>query len=301
MRLALLIFRQYKMNTPTWPSELTSNYPLVDIGINLSHKSFSRKLSSVLQRSTNANVTTLVITGTSVAGSQKALALCERKEEHGVTLYCTAGVHPHDASHCNVATIDTLHRLLKNPLVKAVGEAGLDYNRMFTPKDVQLHWFEEQVKLAIKVKKPMFLHEREAHHDFVRILTKYQGQLPLVVVHCFTGTAEEAAAYVKMGFYLGFTGYVAKVERGAEARKILASGVVPLERIMIESDGPFMMPTIARKIRYLNILDLQCNEPCTLPLVVSAIAESLGRTVDEVAEAVSANSFRFFGISFPRV
>lgn len=136
----------------------------------------------------------------------------------------------------------TLESLASKSKVVAIGECGLDFNRMYSPQDVQELWFEEQLKLAIKLKKPLFLHERDAHESFLKILNKYKGQLPPAVVHCFTGTKEEVEKYLELGFYIGFTGVICNKKRGKHLRDIISSKLIPLSRIMIETDAPFMTP-----------------------------------------------------------
>ncbi len=128
-------------------------------------------------------------------------------------LYCTVGVHPHDAKSFNKTTITAMKQLLTNRYAVAVGETGLDYNRNFSSKEDQQKAFRAQIELACELNMPVFLHEREAHSDLVAILVDIGiERLPPIVVHCFTGTSEEAHVYLKMGFYLGFTGtFIKKV------------------------------------------------------------------------------------------
>lgn len=124
------------------------------------------------------------------------------------TLYSTAGVHPHDAkSWIAEETYEQIKDIAQNNVeCVAIGECGLDYNRNFSPQDVQREVFEKQVQIAIELKKPLFVHERDAHEDLVAILGKYHGKLPPTVIHCFTGTSTEAKRYIEMGFYIGLTG-----------------------------------------------------------------------------------------------
>jgi len=121
--------------------------------------------------------------------------------------FCTiAGVHPHDAKTWTEECYETLKELIGNPECVAVGECGLDFNRNFSPQDVQLRVFEEQVRLACELRKPLFLHERDAHEDMVRILEAHKDKLPPAVLHCFTGTSAQVQKYIDMGLYIGLTG-----------------------------------------------------------------------------------------------
>ncbi|KAK0393077.1 hypothetical protein QR680_000044 [Steinernema hermaphroditum] len=177
-------------------------YKLVDIGANLAHPSFERDYSDVLARARKAGLKKIIVTGCSVKSSTVA---GEKAQEHPGFLYCTAGVHPHDAKTFNEETIYQLRELLKKDNCVAVGECGLDFNRNFSSREDQLHAFEQQLILACELQKPLFIHEREASVDMVKLLKKHSGRLPPAVIHCFTGTAEEAQAYIDMGLYIGLT------------------------------------------------------------------------------------------------
>lgn len=209
---------------------LKSPKPIVDIGINLTHKNFQKDIEEILKRSKESNVTRLIITGTSELYSKNALEFIEYMKESPVSLYFTAGVHPHDVKNCNEKTIPFLKELSKHKKCIAIGECGLDFDRNFSdPKD-QEFWFEQQIKLAEELKLPLFLHERSAHKKFIEILSKYKVK---ACVHCFTGTKDELELYLKLGYYFGITGWVADERRGTELEKIISK--IPLNRLMIET------------------------------------------------------------------
>lgn len=209
--------------------------PLIDIGVNLMHRSFHQDREQIVERAAEKGVSPLVITGTSVRNSTEAARYAAR---YPGQLYATAGVHPHDAKSCNSQTIAQLKALAVLPQVVAIGECGLDYNRDFSPRDVQREWFAKQIRLAIELQLPLFLHEREAFADFMAIL-KEQGA-PKAVVHCFTGTRAELAAYLDMGLYIGITGWICDERRGKHLQQLVRS--IPLDRLMIETDAPFLTP-----------------------------------------------------------
>ena len=150
------------------------------------------------------------------------------------------------------------------------------------------------MELACKLGKPLFLHEREAHTSLLRVLARFEGRLPPVLIHCFTGTEAEAAKYVELGFFVGVTGFVCKRERGRELRELLKKGAVPLARLVLETDSPFMIPPLPSR-GYAG-LDQRSrdNEPCTLPLVAKAVAELYGVSEIEVAERTTANAVGLF-------
>jgi TatD DNase family protein len=272
---------------------MASPLPIIDIGANLNNSRYKRDLNTVLRRSQEANVTRIIITGTSLPNSKEGLELCQNTQNSPVELYCTVGVHPHDAKHCNNDTIETMRRLVTSGgnKVVSIGETGLDFNRNYSPQDVQIEWFDKQVGLACELGLPLFLHEREAHKAFITIMEKHSngGKLPIdAVVHCFTGTEEEAKVYVNKGYYLGFTGVICQYERGKPLREIITN-VVPLERILIETDCPFMLPSNKFRDQYGGR-----NEPCLLPFVVKTLAECKNVSEEHVARVVTENTLKFF-------
>lgn len=259
---------------------------LIDIGVNLMHRSFHHDRDEVVQRAAEAGVTPLVLTGTSVRNSVDAARYAGR---FAGKLYSTAGIHPHDAKSCNAETISKLRELAALPQVVAIGECGLDYNRDFSPRDVQRKWFIEQVGLAVELNMPLFLHERDAHHDFVSIMKEHKQGIERAVVHCFTGSAGELRTYLEMGMYIGITGWICDERRGKHLRELVRS--IPLDRLMIETDAPFLTP------RDLPVKPKDGrNEPAYLPHVLQAVAQCLKMPIEKVAEETTATAKRFFGV-----
>lgn len=169
---------------------------LIDIGVNLTNDSFAQKHEAVLQRAYDAGVCQLVLTGTSVEGSEQALQLCRQWDESGERLFATAGIHPHSASEWNGDSATCLRDLLGQPQVKAVGECGLDFNRNFSPRPQQEKVLHEHLALAVELQLPVFLHERDAHQRLLDILKDYRDHLPAAVVHCFTGERQALFGYL---------------------------------------------------------------------------------------------------------
>lgn len=259
---------------------------LVDIGINLIHRSFDHDRKELINRAIAANVTQMVITGTNLATSRKAQHLAS---EYPKVLYSTAGIHPHNARECDERTISILTGLAKHKEVVAIGECGLDYNRDFSPRPVQDKWFEAQIELACQLKKPLFLHERDAYNRFVEILKGYQNQLTYAVVHCFTGNAQELMTYLDMGLYIGITGWVCDERRGTHLRELVRK--IPLDKLMVETDAPFLTP------RDLNPKPKDNrNEPSYLPHILKTIAKCLNKPYEEVALATTNNAKMFFAL-----
>ncbi len=261
--------------------------PLVDIGANLTNKAFRTDLSAVLARAAAAGVTRTVVTGTSVAESEDAEELAA---EHPETLWSTAGVHPHNAKNCDEFSLQRIRDLADKPKVSAIGECGLDFNRDFSPRPDQRHWFEEQVKLAAELQMPLFVHERDAWEALLEILDRHRGDLGDVVVHCFTGEEPALDAYLERGFHIGITGWICDERRGKRLRELVRK--IPLDRLMLETDSPYLfprnMPDKPKKGR---------NEPAFLVHVLETVAACLGQDVSAVAAVTTANAERFFGLT----
>jgi TatD DNase family protein len=262
------------------------SFPFVDIGINLAHDSYDADRSAVIERARAAGVTRMIVTGSTLASSRAALALA--REWPGV-LYATAGVHPHHATDIDATHRTAFRELLAQPEVVAAGECGLDYFRDYSPRDAQERAFRLQVELAIDARRPLFLHQRDAHDDFVRILGDYSRDLPPAVAHCFTGTAEEAEAYVAMGLYVGITGWICDERRGLHLVDVVRR--IPADRLMIETDGPYLLPRdLHSKPKSRR------NEPMYLPHIAAAIAAARGESVETLARSTTANASRFFAL-----
>lgn len=259
---------------------------IIDIGVNLTNRSFHKDREEVLARAEAEGVTPLIITGTSVAGSQEA---ARYSELYPGKLYSTAGVHPHDVKECGEGTLERLRELAALPQVVAIGECGLDYNRDFSPRDVQRHWFREQVRLAEEIGMPLFLHERDAHADFAAIMREHPAMIAKSVVHCFTGTGEELHAYLGMGFHIGITGWICDERRGQHLRELVKD--IPLDRLMIETDAPYLTPRDMRP----KPKDGR-NEPAFLTHIVKVVASCMNRDEEEVARATFETTKAFFHI-----
>lgn len=262
---------------------------LIDIGANLTSSRFAEDLAQVLERARGTGLEHILVTGTSESASGEALALAR---QYPGFLSCTAGVHPHDAKHWRADSAELLTRLAASPEVVAMGECGLDYNRDFSPRDQQRACFEAQLALAAELNKPVFLHQRDAHQDFMALLKKHRDQLPGAVVHCFTGTREELDDYLELGCHIGITGWLCDRKRGAQLREMVRA--IPIERLMIETDAPYLTPhNLEHKPKGNR------NEPAFLPAVLAMLAESTGYSEARLAAQTRENTRRFFGLRSP--
>ena len=260
---------------------------LIDIGANLTHDSFDADRDEVLQAAHAVGVAQLVVTGASENGSGEAAALAR---QHPGTLYATAGVHPHHANDWTSETAHTLRDLLARPEVVSAGECGLDYFRNFSTPAQQADAFEKQLELAVDAAKPVFLHQRDAHDEFLEILDAALPRLTRAVAHCFTGEARELDDYIERGLYVGITGWICDERRGAHLLELVPR--IPRDRLMIETDAPYLLPrTLKPRPKSRR------NEPRYLPEVLRVVAGALGRDEQAVAQMTTDNAVRFFDLA----
>ena len=259
---------------------------LVDIGANLTHDSFDEDRNEVLAAAKAAGVEKIVLTGSSVQSSLAAVELATHAPDF---LYATAGMHPHHASDYDDDAHETFEKLVADGAVVAVGECGLDYFRNFSPVDAQREAFQRQLDLAVDSGLPVFLHERDAHEDYVAILGPMMSGISRAVAHCFTGTEDQLRTYVDLGLYIGITGWICDERRGSHLQDIVA--MIPPDRLMIETDAPYLLPR-SLKPRPKS----RRNEPKYLPEVLRVISQSTGRSEKELAAATYDNTCRFFDI-----
>lgn len=286
------------------------NLIVIDVGANLTNKKYGRDLDSVVQRAKDAGVQKIMVTGTSVKNSKEALRLTRL---YPGTIYSTAGVHPHDAK--SMLEDDMWQELLTTadaPECVAIGECGLNYSKDFSEPHVQREVFTRQVGIACDLRKPIIVHEKEAQDDVLTILDSFGTRLPPVVIHSFTGTVEQGTKYLEKGYYIGITGYLCKDKSDGGIRKLLADQLLPLDRLLVETDSPFMYPNMRasklppdvkdslteRSMMFVNrYCTFQRNEPCALPAIVELIAGFLGQKPEEVALATAFNALKLFGLS----
>jgi TatD DNase family protein len=262
---------------------------LIDIGANLSHESFRRDLDAVIQRAQVAGVAQIVITG---ASEEESAAASEIARTRPGVLFATAGLHPHLARDWREETEQVLRELAVRPEVVAVGEAGLDFNRDFSPRERQARVFEAQLGIAADLGLPAFMHERDAHEKFVEILKPIRQDLGNAVIHCFTGSAEELDAYLDLDLHVGVTGWICDERRGQHLRKLAKR--IPLDRLMLETDAPYLLPRdLKPKPKSRR------NEPMHLRHILETVARCRGMSAEELAEATTQTSRRFFGIPDP--
>ncbi len=261
-------------------------HELVDIGANLAHDSFDDDRGTVLAEAAAAGVAQIIVTGSSDESNVRALELANA---HPGVLYSTAGVHPHHASEYTDDSDAMIRKLAAEPRCVAIGECGLDYFRNFSPRDAQLEAFQAQLNIAAETGLPVFLHQRDAHDDFVEVLEPMLPKLSRAVAHCFTGEGESLREYLAMDLYIGITGWICDERRGKHLHDIV--DVIPDDKLMIETDAPYLLP------RSLNPKpSSRRNEPKYLPEVLRVLAEARGQDEARVAAASTATARHFFGL-----
>ena len=261
-------------------------YSLIDIGANLTHDSFADDLDDVLARAAAVGVERMVVTGSSDQGNIDAAELADAYPRR---LYATAGVHPHHAADYTDASDELIRSLTIRKSVVAVGECGLDYFRDFSPRDAQVEAFRSQLDIAADTRMPVFLHQRDAHDDFVRILQPVLPKIPRAVAHCFTGDAGELRDYLELGLYIGITGWICDERRGLHLKDIV--GEIPDDRLLIETDAPYLLPrTLTPKP------ETRRTEPFHMPEVLRVLAKARGQEPGHVAAITTANAIRCFDL-----
>lgn len=257
---------------------------MIDIGVNLTSSRFEKDRQCIIDRAVAVGIKGLLVTGTNIENSCQASALCELYPHY---LQCTAGVHPHDADTVNANYLKQIYDLAKKPWVKAIGECGLDFNRLFSSEVQQLRVFSEQVQLAHQVQLPLFLHQRDAFDPWFDILQPYCDSIPAMVSHCFTGDLAQLKKCLDAGMYIGITGWLCDERRGQTLRDIVR--YIPLDRLMIETDAPYLLPrTIKPKPKSSR------NEPCYLEYIVQSLVAVTQYSAQQIITSTEENSRKVF-------
>ncbi len=262
---------------------------LIDTHVHLDMSHFDADREDVIRRAQAAGVTQMITIGVTVNTSRAAVELADRHE----AIYAAVGIHPHDARNWDTQTARILRGLAAHPKVVAIGEIGLDYYRDRSPRDVQRRVFRDQLALAGELGKPVIIHDREAHKDVLRILSDRAAAAgpdgKAGVLHCFSGDRRMAEELIALGFFLGFDGPV--TYKNAHRQREMV-GLLPAERLLVETDAPFLTPHPYRGKR---------NEPAHVRLVAEALASARQTNPVDVARRTTANARRLFGLPSPRV
>ena len=262
---------------------------MIDIGANLAHESFHPDLEAVLQRAWDAGLERIIVTGSCKDSARQALNLARRYPQR---LFATAGLHPHHAAQWSADYERIIRELAADPGLVSLGECGLDYFRNISEPAAQRRAFEAQIGIAIDLGRPLFLHQRDAHTDFLSMIRQHRQDLGNVCVHCFTDTLEAAEDYLALDCHIGITGWICDERRGGHLKSVVPR--IPQDRLMVETDAPYLLPrNIPRPLRPRNA---RRNEPAFLPYVVQMIADARGQTPDTIADITRDNARRFFNL-----
>ena len=274
-------------------SELkTKKYEIMDADANLTHPKLLEEIDVHMQRAKDVGVCGFIVPGTTVKSSLLAHSLS--KQFSGI--FPTLGIHPYSAAE-ELGEVAALKAHIQDGDLNffAIGECGLDYTEGFPSKDAQLEVFRPQVQLAVATGMPLFLHERLAFDDFVRVLDEYRPAPERVLIHCFTGNSAELAEYVARGYYISLSGLLCNSKRGESLRAAVKATRIPLTRIMIETDAPYLGFKNCRA-GYSMSKKTFPNVPSALPFVLDALAACMNVPAHELAIHTLENTKRFLGI-----
>ena len=256
---------------------------IFDSHCHLDDRSYNRDINNVLERAQSAGVNRMMTIGINKRTSEIAVSLAQSHDR----IYASVGVHPHDVENCNEAILEELVELAKNKEVRAWGEIGLDFNRMYSPRDDQEKWFSRQLEIAGRLDLPMIFHERDSNGRFLEMLKNNCSATINGVVHCFSGTFEELRRYLELGLHIGITGILTMKSRGAQLREMVST--IPANRLLVETDAPYLTPSPERN-RHKR------NEPAFVKSVLLKLAEVRGIDPEELSEVVWENTCKLYNI-----
>jgi len=256
----------------------------IDIACNFTHESFQDNLDSVIANAENVGVEKFVLLSASLKDLDPIQMIKSKSPEK---YFICSGIHPHHADEIKDINQNKLLEKLRSTRPNAIGETGLDYFRNISPPNIQRDAFKIQIDIAKELELPLYLHQRDAHDDFIKIIKENINNFPKFVVHCFTGSQSQLDQYLELGAYIGLTGWICDARRNIELRESIKN--IPIERMMIETDCPYLIPK--------NIIDKpknNINEPKYLPHIAQEICDLIGIKIEELKAATSKNAYDFF-------
>jgi len=257
---------------------------LFDSHCHLDDAVFAKDITKVYHRMDEADVVKAMTVGTDSKSSEKAVALADGQKR----LYAAVGIHPHNAKDCTESDLDILNNLADNPAVRAWGEIGLDFNRMYSPVKDQEACLNVQIEISEPLKLPLIFHERDSGGRLLEILETQRNKIAGGVIHCFSGNQQELKRYLDMGFYIGISGILTIKGRGAHLRELAVS--IPAERILIETDAPYLTPAPQKN-------KTRRNEPAFVRAVLIKLALIRKEDPELLADVLWKNTCRLFQIS----
>ena len=259
-------------------------HEVADIACNFTSERFDKDLDEVINRAVANKITKFGLICSRMSDVNKLLKIYE---QYSKNMFYTIGVHPHHANEINDDYLKKLKDEITSNNPHAIGETGLDFFRNLSSYEEQIYAFEEQIKIAIDTNKPLFLHQRDSHDDFIKILREYSSDINKAVVHCFTGTQEQLEDYLELDCYIGVTGWICDEKRNVELRKTIKN--IPLEKLMIETDCPYLIPK-----NLPNKPKNNRNEPINLNHIVNEIAVLMEIDIDSLRKQTFKNTINYF-------
>jgi TatD DNase family protein len=256
---------------------------LFDSHCHLDDPGYDDDREAVLERARKADVCAVMIAGIDRKTSEKALSIAWRHP----MVFCSVGFHPHDVKSCREEDLDHLKALAHDPRVRAWGEIGLDFNRMYSPVSDQENGLIRQLEIADELNLPIIFHERQSDGRLIAILKQHHRHPGNGVIHCFSGSPTELETYIDMGYSIGITGILTIRERGKALRDMLPS--IPLDRMLIETDAPYLTPS-PQKNR------IRRNEPAFVRTVFETIGQILDIPLPQLAETIWQNTCKLYHI-----
>ena len=259
-------------------------HEIADIACNFTSDRFNNDLDEVIDRAIANNITKFGLICSQLSDLDKLL---EIYNQYSKDMFFTIGVHPHHANEINDEYLKNLKKAINNNNPHAIGETGLDFFRNLSTYEEQVYAFEEQIKIAIDTNKPLFLHQRDSHDGFIKILRKYSSDIGKAVVHCFTGTQEQLDDYLELDCFIGVTGWICDEKRNVELRKTIKN--IPLSKLMVETDCPYLIPKDLPDKPKNNR-----NEPSNLNHIVLEISSLIDIDEDILRKETFKNTINFF-------
>ena len=256
---------------------------IFDSHCHLDDKSFRKDIDSVIKRANDNGIIRMMTIGINGKTSAQAVSLAQSQDG----IYASVGVHPHDVKNCNKSILQDLKNLARNEKVRAWGEMGLDFNRMYSPRQDQEQWFEKQLDIADKLDLPMIFHERDSNGRFLEILKNHNSTVMNGVVHCFSGNQNELDQYLSLGLRIGITGILTIKSRGAQLRKLVTG--IPTDRLLVETDAPYLVPAPEKN-------HTRRNEPAFVKSVLLKLAEVRNEDPQQLAQIIWQNTCRLYGL-----
>lgn len=251
---------------------------LIDTHAHLEDKKFSNNRHQVILRAKQESILTIINIGSDLTTSKLSIELAKEYD----FIYATVGIHPHDATKFNDNVYSSFLELAQKEKVVGIGEIGLDYYRNLSPQPIQQQVFRQFIRLAKTTNLPIIVHDRQAHSDILKILKEEDAGKVSGVLHSFSGDVDMLKEVINLGFYISISGVVTYSDSLAKIVKL-----IPLERLLIETDSPYLTPVPYRGKR---------NEPAYLKYTAEKISQILGITIEEIANITTSNAYRLFKI-----